>query len=597
VLATALAAVASAPLAVAAQAVPPASPGHAELGAAPNALALAADSLFAFAGSQDPGCAVGVARPGAPTLLRAYGLADLAHGVAITPETVFESGSVAKQFTAAAVLLLAQDGRLSLDDDVRRHLPEVPDFGRRITLRHLLTHTSGLRDQWQLLAIAGNPPGTQVHTLATVLDLVSRQRALNFPPGAEFLYTNTGYSLAALVVERAGGRPFTQFTEERLFRPLGMTRTRWRDDFRRVVPGRATAYGPVSPPGPSRGSLGYREDMPFTSVVGNGGLLTTVGDLLRWNAFLDAPAVGRDGGGVPNGPALVAGLETAGRLASGRVLPYALGLDLDTAGGVRTVSHGGSTAGYKTWLGRAPARGVSVAVLCNHGGANAPALGAQLAARALAAPGGAARADVPGAARPGAAAPPPRTTGAAANAAADARGTLATYAGVFWSARAGAVVRTAVADGRLTLHRTSAVVLTPDGPHRFRLPEARAGEYLEFVPAGSRARELRVVDGADTVRLAAMPLPDTTARLLAAYAGTYRSAELDVRITVALRNGALVWRQPFGVERPLRAVFADGFTAPLRGTTTVVFTRDRSGRVDGLGMWAAAVRDLRFVRE
>jgi hypothetical protein len=151
--------------------------------------------------------------------------------------------------------------------------------------------------------------------------------------------------------------------------------------------------------------------------------------------------------------------------------------------------------------------------------------------------------------------------------------------------------------GRLMLHRASPVVLTPAGPDRFHVPEARAGEYLAFAPAGRRPRELLVVDGADTVRLARVPPPDTAAGALAAYAGTYRSAELDVRISVALRGGALVWRQPFGVERPLRAVFADGFTAPLRGTTTVVFTRDRSGRVNGLGMWAGSMRDLRFARE
>ena len=570
-----------------------------------DGLAPAIDSLLAFAAGQAPGCVVGVARPAAPTLVRAYGMADLAHGVPNTPETVFESGSVAKQFTAAAVLLLVQDGRLALDDDVRRYLPELPDFGRRITLRHLLTHTSGLREQWQLLAIAGSPPGTQVHTLATVLDLASRQRALNFPPGAEFLYTNTGYSLAALVVERVSGQPLARFAEERLFRPLGMTRTRWRDDFRRVVPRRATAYSPARGD-TSGGSGAYREDMPFTSVVGNGGLLTTVGDLLRWNAFLDAPATV---GGVPGGPALVAALETPGRLGSGRVLPYALGLALDTADGARTVSHGGSTAGYKTWLGRVPARGVSVAVLCNHAGADAPGLGARIVARVLAPPGGVARADAPAAARPATRATAHATTHATthatahatthvtAHAAVNAGPDVARYAGMFWSAGAGVVLRTAVVDGRLTLQRASAVVLTPDGAHRFRLPDARVGEYLEFDAAAARPRELRVVDGADTVRLVPVSPPDTTAAGLAAYAGTYRSAELDLRIAVALVDGALVWRQSFGVERPLHAAFAGGFTTPLRGTTTVVFTRDRAGRVDGLGMWAAGVRDLRFVRE
>jgi CubicO group peptidase (beta-lactamase class C family) len=566
--APALAAVALAALARTAAAQPaPAPAAHPRdpAGALPGDLPGALDSLFAFAGGAAPGCAVGVARRGAAPLVRAYGMADLAHGVPNAPGTVFESGSVAKQFTAAAVLLLARDGRLSLDDDVRRFLPEVPDFGARMTLRHLLTHTSGLREQWNLLAVAGNPPGTQVHAPATVVDLVSRQRALNFAPGAEFLYANTGYTLAAVVVERASGRPFARFTEERLFRPLGMTRTRWRDDFRRVVAGRATAYSPA-PPSDAPG--GYREDMPFTNVVGNGGLLTTVGDLLRWNAFLDAPDAAP---GVPGGRALVDALQTPARLRDGRALPYALGLALDTLGGERAVAHGGSTAGYKTWLGRVPARGVSVAVLCNHGGADAPALGARVAARAL-----------------DAAPPPP--AGPTAEPAADP----GRYAGAFWDAGSGALLQTAAADGRLALAEAPTRVLAPAGPDRFRLPDGRTAL---FVRAGGRVREVRLAAGADTARLAPVPPPDTAAAALAAYAGTYRSAELDLRVTVAVRGGALVWRQPFGVERPLRAAFAGGFTTPLRGGTTVVFSRAPSGRVDGLGVWAAGVRGLRFARE
>jgi hypothetical protein len=174
---------------------------------------------------------------------------------------------------------------------------------------------------------------------------------------------------------------------------------------------------------------------------------------------------------------------------------------------------------------------------------------------------------------------------------------VAEYAGVFWSSRTGAVVRTAVVDGRLALQRAAPVILRPDGPHRFRLPNARPGEFLEFALSGARPRQLLVVDGADTVRMVAVALPDTSARTLAAYAGTYRSVELDVRVAVAVRDGVLVWRQAFGVERPLRAAFVDGFTVPLRGTTTVRFTRDRAGRVDGLAMWAASMRDVQFVRE
>ncbi|MEP7001771.1 MAG: serine hydrolase domain-containing protein, partial [bacterium] len=249
----------------------------------PDVVVARVDSAFASINTlTTPGCSIGLSQNGKVVLTRAYGMANLEYGVSNTPETIFESGSVAKQFTAAAVALLVQDGKLSLDDDIRKYVPEVPNFGKKITIRNLLTHTSGLRDQWGLLDIKGMGPGSQVHTLNTILDLVAHQKALNFDPGAEYLYSNTGYVLSAIIVQRVSGMPFATFTQERLFKPLGMTNTQWRDDFRRVVKNRATAYD-VS-------GRTFAQEMPFTNVHGNGGLLTTVGDLMKWNAFLDSPS-------------------------------------------------------------------------------------------------------------------------------------------------------------------------------------------------------------------------------------------------------------------------------------------------------------------
>ncbi|HEX5633136.1 MAG TPA: serine hydrolase domain-containing protein, partial [Gemmatimonadales bacterium] len=270
---------------------------------------------------------------------------------------------MAKQFTAAAIALLAADGKLGIDDDVRRWIPEVPEFGQTITLRHLLNHTSGLRDQWGLLSLAGRPPGSAVHTIPEILDLVSRQRELNFPPGSRYLYSNTGYTLLGVVVQRASGMPFAQFSTERIFRPLGMTHTQWRDDFRRVVPGRVQAYEK------ERGA--WVLDMPFTMVHGNGGLLTTVGDLLTWNAALDAGTLGAT---------ITPALETRGKLTDGRTIDYALGLTLAShRTDVREVSHGGSTAGYRAYLARFPEQGLSVALLCNAADANPGALAHRVA--------------------------------------------------------------------------------------------------------------------------------------------------------------------------------------------------------------------------
>src|SRR6266540_6896034 len=175
------------------------------------------DRLFARFDGNTPGCAAGVSAGGRSVLQRAYGMADLEHDIRNTPETIFEAGSISKQFTAAAVLLLARDGKLSLDDPVRKYIPELPDYGVPLTIRHMLTHTSGLRDWGEVAGIAGWPRGKRAHTHAHVLDIVSRQKALNFTPGTNWSYSNTGFNLAAIIVSRVSGKPFAEFTRDRIF--------------------------------------------------------------------------------------------------------------------------------------------------------------------------------------------------------------------------------------------------------------------------------------------------------------------------------------------------------------------------------------------
>jgi len=307
------------------------------------------NKVFARWTNATPGCAVGVAIGGKAVLTKAYGMADLEHDVPNTVETIFEAGSVAKQFTAMAVMLLAKDGKLSLDDPARTYVPELPDYGAPLTIRHLLNHTSGLRDWGSVAAIAGAPRTTREYTHAHVLDIVSRQASLNFPTGTQWSYTNTGFNLAAIIVSRVSGMSFAEFSRARIFQPLGMTDTSWRDDHTRIVKGRAQAYVSASD--------GYHLEMPFENVYGNGGLLTTVGDLLKWNEHFVTPTVGDR--------ALVTTQSTAGRFNDGRPLDYALGLFVGDYRGVRNIFHSGSTAGYRAHLNRFPATDTSVAVLCN----------------------------------------------------------------------------------------------------------------------------------------------------------------------------------------------------------------------------------------
>src|SRR5260221_7126167 len=200
------------------------------------------DGVFAKYTSSTPGCAVGVATDGKAVLTGGYGSADLEHDVPITPETIFEAGSVSKQLTAASVLLLAREGKLSIDDPVRKYIPELPDYGTPLLIRHMLNHTSGLRDWGSVASIAGWPRTTRVHTHAHVLEIVSHQKSLNFTPGTRWSYSNTGFNLAAIIVERVSGTSFQDFTRARLFQPLGMTHTSWRDDYTRILKRRAIAY-------------------------------------------------------------------------------------------------------------------------------------------------------------------------------------------------------------------------------------------------------------------------------------------------------------------------------------------------------------------
>ena len=311
----------------------------------------------AYQHKDTPGCAVAVDAPGQATLTAAYGMADLEHGVSNTPDTVFEAGSVSKQFTAAAVLLLVERKQVSLDDDIRKYFPEIPAYEKPITVRELLNHTSGLRDWGEVESIAGWPRTTREYTHAHVLEIISRQHALNYPPGAAWSYTNSGYNLAAMLVERVSGMSLQAFSRKEFFEPLGMTSTQWRDDFRKIVPNRAIAYDLH----PDQRGQEWRQNMPFEDIYGNGGLLTTVGDLLKWNGNLLSGKLH---------PEIFAQMQQPSSLSDGRPIQYGFGFFLETIQGLPAVDHSGATAGYRAWLGRIPSRGLSVAVLCNAASAN-----------------------------------------------------------------------------------------------------------------------------------------------------------------------------------------------------------------------------------
>lgn len=308
------------------------------------------DALFSpYARSDSPGCALGVYEKGRIALARGYGMASLELGVAIAPSTVFDIGSLSKQFTAFSVLLLAHDGRLTLDDDIRKYLPEIPAYETPVTIRHLLHHTGGLRDYIELMSLGGIRT-EDLTTKQDALDILARQKVPLFAAGSDYVYSNTGYFLLGIIVERVSGTSLREFARDRIFGPLAMTHTQYNDEHARVVSNRAVGYSP-------KDGGGFSVNVSNFEQNGDGGVLTTVEDLFRWDQNFDAPVVGDR--------SLLDELQQAGRLTNGREIDYALGLRIGKYRGLRTVGHTGSWAGYRALFYRFPDQRFSVACLCN----------------------------------------------------------------------------------------------------------------------------------------------------------------------------------------------------------------------------------------
>jgi CubicO group peptidase (beta-lactamase class C family) len=520
-----------------------------------------ADRVFdAYRGTDSPGCALGVSRNGRVVYERGYGMANLETGTPITPASIFHVASVSKQFTAMAIMLLAKDGKLSIDDDIRKYLPEIPSYGSTITIRHLLTHTSGLRDQWELIALARGRFEEDRITEADVMDIVPRQTALNFAPGSEYLYSNTGFTLLGVIVKRVSGKSLREFSDERIFKPLGMTNTHFHDDYTMLVPGRTSAYAMRA------GS--WHVSIPNYDTYGATSLFTTVGDLLKWEANLDNPTVG-------DRP-LIASMETRTPLTGGDTSSYGFGLVVDRYRGARAIGHNGADAGYRTSVERFPDLGLATVVLCNFAAANPTLLGRRVADAYLGSALAAATTDV--------------VSQSAAPEVAVSPDKLRARAGMYLDTRTMQVNQLTFRDGKLMIGTQGNQALIPISADRMRSPGPAivtavfndAASTLDLVPATGRPSHLE--------RHA--PLT-ATPQLLAAYAGEYVSDELGgvVKRVVAADSSLTLHSGP-GSSLSLRLMFADTFVG---GGYTVQFTRAR-GQVTGFDVTNSRIRHVKFVK-
>lgn len=516
-----------------------------------------------------PGCALAVIKDGRVEYERGYGSANLQLGVPLSASSVFNVGSISKQFTALSVLMLAQQGKLSLDDDVRRHLPEVPDFGTPVTLRHLLHHTSGLRDFPEVLEMAGWRRD-DVNTEKDVLDMVSRQRTLNHRPGEEFLYTNTGYLLLAVVVRRVSGLPLREFAEANIFKPLGMNDTRFSDDHRAVIPRLVDGYLP------DKG--GFVKWMPADDHAGSSNLFTTVGDLARWDENFYEPKVG--------GAAVVAQMLTPGTLNDGTRLEYAGGLIVGSYRGLKTVTHAGSTLGYQGTLLRFPEQRFSAAVLCNVRGNNPEGLARRVAEVYLAE-----RFEPQAGGGQNAPLVTPESTVRLSEQ------ELSDVAGLYWNPANDTVRRVYVKDGRLLYQRApgNESELAPLGGRRFLMLGLRSRVELSFERPRPGARLQMTFSEAGRKPSVQEPVEPAAYKPqdLAEFAGSYYSAELGTTYTITPQGDKLLFRTGNWGDFLLSPRFADSFANPEE-MGSLLFTRDRKRRVNGFRIRSGKVKNLSF---
>ena len=530
-----------------------------------DSLATRVDALFADVNSTaSPGCALGVIRDGALVYARGYGMANLGEDIALSPSSTFYIASTSKQFTAASILLLAADGKLSLDDNVRKYIPELPDYGTPITIRNLVNHTSGIRDYLGLLAL-GAGRAENVMSDDDIIALIARQKALNFKPGSEYSYSNSGYFLLGQIVKRVTGTSLKAYAESRIFRPLGMIHTGFHDDRLQTIHRPAIGYDQT----PSGFAIDYYANF---QGVGDGGLWTTVEDLALWDRNFYTHTVG--------GPALLQQQLTRGRLTNGDTLTYASGLMLGRYRGLPTVSHGGAFMGYRTELLRFPEQRFSVICLCTLSRMNPSMLAQKVADVFLASVF-------------------PQTF--SVNTQTDFRVELAaaaldSLAGVYRNSQTGLIVPIAITGGRLTAAPFGAPMpLAAVNATHFHTASPFPVDVV-FEPAatghGQRLRLSLGEDGKPDVfeRIPALSIPPAR---LAEYAGEYWSEELQATYRFKIVGSSLTVTSPGDPPQTLTPTVRDAFVVPGAALT---FGRDANGRITSAVLWVAQDRNVKFQR-
>lgn len=508
--------------------------------AAPPPVAKIDAVMKGWTGTKTPGCAVAVTQAGKVTFAKGYGMADLERNVPITPATVFDIGSVSKQFTAATIHLLAAEGKLSLADDLRKHLPQLPALAKQpVTILNLMNHTGGLRDYEAILIFSGRKIA-DVASSAETLDALARQRGYELEPGTKWKYSNTGYFVLAQIVERASKQAMADAVRDRIFKPLGMTSTQILDDHARIIPARAIAYAPHD--------KGWQLEMSQWEQTGDGAVQTTVLDLAKWDANFADKKVG--------GAALIEAMETRGKLASGKELDYATGLQHSSYRGQPTIGHTGAWAGYRAVLLRFPKLRSSLIVLCNAATAETRGLSHQLADAVF-----------DGQLGPATDKPADKPAPAIELATAELDAWVGMYRG-----EDGGVVKVKRDGKALAIDGGPEVIpLAPTSKHAFRLgPTPFTMEFAGTKPKRTAVLKIR----GDEEKLVEVATYKPSAAELAAMAGRYWSPELQTMWTIKVEQGSAVLDGP-NLEHAVLELTSP--TEAFNGAAEVALTISKQG--------------------
>ncbi|NOR15945.1 MAG: serine hydrolase [Candidatus Aminicenantes bacterium] len=523
------------------------------------------DKLFSQWDKPDsPGVAIAVIQNGQIIYERGYGMANLEHEIRISGKTVFRIGSTSKQFTAACIALLALEGKLALDENIRKYLPEMPEYDKTVTIRHLLHHTSGIRDYLALSDIAGFSE-FGFFTPEESYALVTRQKNLNFPPGEEHLYSNSGYLLLGVIVKRVSGQSLNEFAQARIFNPLGMESTQYLDDHTRIVKKRADGYSATED--------GFRINNTTLDHVGDGGVFTTTEDLFLWDQAFFNFKLGKE---------LMKLIQTPGSLNNGKALSYAFGLDVGEYRGLRRVSHGGAFVGFRADMVRFPEKRFSVICLANLGSIDPSRLCIQIANIYL-------DSDF---AQPKESESAPKVSEIHLSLKA-----LQEKAGNYQDERSGEWFVFSVKDDKLMVRLgRREYVFVPASPSRFMGKETPFPAELEFIAddSGHLTRVELQAAGEEFSLKKAAPLSALTASQLNAYVGEYHNEEFPVTFKLVVEKQSLRFVHKNAPEDSLESMAEDKFTA---GRFNLEFVRNEHQAVIGLILGAGRAANIEFIKQ